>query len=229
MPVVTAAKVLLFGMMESVPTIAADRAVYDPQSAYAPLPFAARGSTAKHLAIVCNRKEATLLTGERDVQKAGSALLAKENAEVVVVKCGSHGAFVVANGAASRVPAYRTSKVWPIGSGDVFAAAFSWFWFSGKPAQESANNASKLTAYYCDTASLPVPIGDVEKLSYNEISVGPETKLRKRVYLAGPFFNIIQRWLINQARNGLLEQGHDVFSPFHDIGIGEAKVVALAL
>ena len=43
-----------------------------------------------------------------------------------------------------------------------------------------------------------------------------------KVYLAGPFFSMGQRWLVDEARRCLGELGMDVFSPFHDIGPGAA-------
>jgi nucleoside 2-deoxyribosyltransferase len=49
-----------------------------------------------------------------------------------------------------------------------------------------------------------------------------------RVYLAGPFFTLPQRWLIEEARSHLLSMNLQVFSPFHDVGIGPAEVVAPA-
>jgi nucleoside 2-deoxyribosyltransferase len=48
------------------------------------------------------------------------------------------------------------------------------------------------------------------------------------VYLAGPFFNIGQRWLVDEARRCLLELGMRVFSPIHDGGGGPAEKVGPA-
>jgi nucleoside 2-deoxyribosyltransferase len=45
------------------------------------------------------------------------------------------------------------------------------------------------------------------------------------VYLAGPFFDLAQVWLIEQARANLREMGLEVFSPYHDIGLGSANDV----
>ena len=46
-----------------------------------------------------------------------------------------------------------------------------------------------------------------------------------QVYLAGPFFSYSQRWLIGQIYRALLEEGIKVFSPLHDVGIGNAEEV----
>ena len=46
------------------------------------------------------------------------------------------------------------------------------------------------------------------------------------VYLAGPFFNMAQLWLIDEARAALRGMGLKVFSPFHDVGVGKSQDVA---
>jgi nucleoside 2-deoxyribosyltransferase len=46
------------------------------------------------------------------------------------------------------------------------------------------------------------------------------------VYLAGPFFDIGQRWLVEEANDYLLEMGANVFSPVHEVGPGPADIVA---
>ncbi|TIX42544.1 MAG: nucleoside 2-deoxyribosyltransferase, partial [Mesorhizobium sp.] len=49
-----------------------------------------------------------------------------------------------------------------------------------------------------------------------------------RIYLAAPFFDLGQRWLVEEARLALIDAGADVFSPVHEIGPGKATVVAPA-
>jgi nucleoside 2-deoxyribosyltransferase len=46
------------------------------------------------------------------------------------------------------------------------------------------------------------------------------------VYLAGPFFTLQDRWLIEETRDALSGFGIRVFSPLHDVGEGDAEVVA---
>jgi nucleoside 2-deoxyribosyltransferase len=46
------------------------------------------------------------------------------------------------------------------------------------------------------------------------------------VYLAGPFFDLAQRWIIEEARTLLISLGATVFSPIHEVGPGPASVVA---
>jgi nucleoside 2-deoxyribosyltransferase len=47
-----------------------------------------------------------------------------------------------------------------------------------------------------------------------------------QIYLAGPFFNEGERWLIEELRDALSGMGIAVFSPLHDVGRGDTgKVV----
>lgn len=225
---VTADRVLRFGMVDGDVKVDGRRVVYDPQSAYNPVPFSANGSVAERLVIVCNRHELALLTREGDLATGATKLREMEGAEAVVVKCGSRGAVVVKDNGVDTVPAFETEHVWPIGSGDVFAAAFfaAWAHLDYAP-REAALVGSRAAAHYCATRSLPLPnLGDglstFPPLNvHNSSGSGPSPT----VYLAGPFFNIGQRWLVNEARRALLEQGLQVFSPFHDVGIGTAEEV----
>lgn len=221
----TAERVVRFGMLELDPTVCAEWAVYDPQSGFNPRPFSENGSTAHHLAVVVNQAEARFLTRENDPYKAGPRLLESEGAEVVIIKRNWRGAIGFRRGHNWSVPAYRVPHVWPIGSGDVFTATFAYFWaVAGTNPEEASRLASLAAAVYCDSASLPVDLGSLPELE--EANVG-DTSI-PRVYLAGPFFNMAQRWFVEEARKALRSLGVIVFSPFHDVGLGPARVVASA-
>ncbi len=131
------------------------------------------------------------------------------------------------NGGTVRVPAYRTSRVWKIGSGDCFVAHFANAWMHERRSPgEAASIASKATAYYCETQGFPTRelLLDFER---PEVMVS-DAYVRgavPEIYLAGPFFNLPQRWLIEQARTNLREVGLKVFSPFHAVGLGSANDV----
>lgn len=227
---VQAEHILRFGMIEGDAVVAGDRVVYDPQSAYNPQRFAANGSRAGRLAIVCNVREARLLAGELNPYDAGMTLLATEGAEVVVLKSGSRGALVFHKSGTHRISPCRTERVWPIGSGDVFAAVFAHCWAELDLAPVvSAQHASTATAEYCENRTLPI-----QRLptSYRGIESQVEAVSNARegaehplVYLAGPFFHMMERWIIGEARDALLDQGIRVFSPLHDVGRGEADDV----
>lgn len=226
---VKADKVVRFGMLEGDAVIDADWAVYDPQNVREGKPFAANGSKANHLAIVLNSWEAAYMAGTPGAHpKAMAPLLAtKQGAEVVVVKMGSRGAFVWTATGTTQVPAYRTSRVWKVGSGDCFVAHFANAWMhDGKTPAEAASIASRATAYYVETQGLPTRADLAE---YAPQPVRPSASYlageTRRVYLAGPFFDLSQVWMVEQVRNNLREMGLNVFSPYHDIGLGSSDDV----
>lgn len=225
---VEAPVVLRFGILEGDAVVHATHAVYDPQSAYDPRPFRENGSTADHLAIVANLYEGRTLTGERDNYAVGRALLEREGADVVVIKRGASGVRVFEAAGVSDVPAFRTERVFPIGSGDVFSAVFAHYWAELHiPASEAALYASRAAAWYCGSRRLPVPdAASVAAVVQAPIQLSGVERRPCKVYLAGPFFTTAQRWLIEEARDGLMQQGMDVFSPYHDVGIGPAEEVA---
>lgn len=216
--------VLRFGMLEATARVTADICIYDPQSAFAPESFWANGSRAGRLAIVANRAETCQMGGETDPLTAARKLLA-QGAEAVVVKRGSAGALVVTAEGVEPVPARLTRSVWPVGSGDIFAAAFAVAWgVDGLAPAAAANFASFATADYVESMSLPLSPGLRDHLPSRK----PVMATGSRVYLAGPFFSMGQLWLVNEARRCLRELGMDVFSPLHDIGRGGALEVAPA-
>ena len=216
--------VLRFGMLEASARVTADMCVYDPQSAFGAEPFAATGSRAGRLAVVGNRGEISSLGRDRDPVKAARNLVA-DGAEVVVVKSGSAGASVVTRDDLKVVAARLTENVWPIGSGDIFAAAFTAAWtVNGLDPASAAEFASYAVADYVETMSFPVSIG----LRYRFPERQAVTATGGKVYLAGPFFSMPQRWLVDEARRALEELGMKVFSPLHEIGRGSAHEVAPA-
>lgn len=215
--------VLRFGMLEGTARVKAKRAVYDPQSAFDPRPFAENGSTAERLVLILNRLEAHCLTGQQEPQKAIDELLGRGDAEAIVVKMGGRGALVAWRGGRELVPAYRSESVFKIGSGDVFSAAFTHFWaVEERSYAEAADLASKSTSRYCETMSLP--IGSAADLAVHQFT--PVTPGSGKIYLASPFFNLAERWLVEEIRNQLIGMGVGVFSPFHDVGPGGAEYVA---
>lgn len=208
---------LCYGMLEANFVFQGNYVVYDPQNFKS---FKATGSTAKHLAIILNKKEALHLstTKSDDLSIIGNELLITENAEVVVIKNGVKGALVVDKEGTFEIPVFSATHVWPIGSGDIFTATFAWQWIIMKKSpRDAAFYASKMTAIFCQTMQLPV--NEVkEELLPRKI----KTSINK-VYLAGPFFTVADRWIINEIRNILIDFGNDVFSPFHDVGILGSK------
>lgn len=213
-----------FGMKEALIEIRGAYVVYDPQSPVSPRWFRDQKGEADHLALVMNETEARLLSGETELQKAKELIFEHEMCECLVVKCGSQGAMVYCgkDDDGTRVHSYRTTHVWPIGSGDVFTTVFSYYWFKGLSPVEAAIKASKSAAAYCESD------GDYENLlTHLKTSEFYEFTPQKKgkVYLAGPFFTLSEKLFVEECRNILIAMGMEVFSPYHDVGEGKAEVV----
>jgi len=221
---VSANAVLRFGMLEGSGKVAAKWCVYDPQSAFHPEPFWDNDSLAEHLAIVANRSEIAAMAGDSNPREAAATLL-RRGAEVVVVKSGPAGVYVYSAGEPEErhLPAYRSDMVWTIGSGDVFAAIFAAQWAVHRASPiDAAELASRAVSQYAETMGLPA----VSTRELLEAQLTPASTVSGKVYLASPFFNLGQRWLVDEARRCLAELGLDVFSPVHDVGRGSACDVA---
>jgi hypothetical protein len=209
--------VLRFGFVEGDAVVEARRAVHDPQTGQAAQAFRANGSRAETLAIVLNQGEAEVATGAAG-DDVGAALLASHDAEVVVVKRGCEGARVFrAQSAPSDIPAYRSERVFKIGSGDVFSAAFAHHWGErGLEPSVAADLASRHVAHFVDYHALPLPT-PAELGAQTPLPAGRRPGL---IYLAGPFFDLAQRWLVEEALERLQALGAPVFSPLHEVGMG---------
>lgn len=228
--VVTASVVLQFGMLEGKAIVHGNRVVYDPQNPETPEQFDTNGSTADELAYVLNRGEAFKLTNATKIDDAAAILLKDMQAKIVVIKAGADGAFIYTKDASFHVNAYATDYVWPIGSGDIFAAVFAYFWGEERlPPEVAAEHASKGAALYCGTKSIPL---SKERL-FAEHFAYPKLQKKKSpadtyIYLAGPFFTMGQLWLVEEAKSALSHAGFNVFSPYHDVGLGTADEVVSA-
>lgn len=220
-------KVLRFGMVEGSARVEAESAVYDPQAPLSPELFSANSSTARHLAYVINESEARLLTKLDAAEAQVHWLHEHEGAEVVVLKCGPAGALVSHGGTIERIPCYKTPFVWPIGSGDTFSAAFSHFWMeAGMTPIKAAEKASLAAAYYCSTQSLPLPKDFDSQVAAQPLRFREKISAERCVYLAGPFFTVAQRWLIDSLLETFGGLGVSVFSPIHEVGEGDPNLVA---
>lgn len=221
--------VLRFGMLECEAIVKGKRVVYDPQSSTRPSPFTENNSQADHLAIIANAAEARAMTGSSDPGTAAERLRRSERAEVAIVKLGPRGAFVRTKSRSKFIAPFETDRVWPIGSGDVFAAVFTHYWGQkGFQPDRAATLASQATAYYCAARSLPIPVLPSKWLGTATASLRLRLKARPFVYLAAPFFTTAQRWILGEARTALTSCGVRVFSPLHDVGLGPARTVAKA-
>ena len=216
---------LVFGAYEGTVAAKARTIVYDPQDGIAPVPYNLTGCrAADRLAIIMNTAEAFATTGTGDVQLAGTSVLRETGADVVIVKSGQRGALVfgAVDTAPVEIPAFFSRSMFGIGTGDVFAAAFTYFWAEcGEATVDAARKASQAVSHYVETRSDRLPSDENLGRYCRAVSVTPG-----RVYLAGPFFTMAKRWLVEEARDQLMGLGLHVFSPVHDVGKGPASVVA---
>jgi hypothetical protein len=211
---------LVFGMIEGKPEVTAKTLVYDPQQ---PLDLAALDLGRfrfERLAIVANAGETRSLGRDRSVEQAARNLLAGSGADVVVTKRAARGALVTTASGQEGIGPYPTERVWPIGSGDVFAAGFAWAWTSGAAPLDAARAGSRAASHWCGTRTLPLP----RQLFGGDGDVSHLEPVPARVYLGGPFFNLGERWLVDLVRDALRSLGSEVFSPLHDVGPGESEV-----
>lgn len=224
---------LVFGMLEADTEVSAKRVVYDPQNPILPAPFDQAGSSNAEVAYVLNGTEATKLGNTSNHEEAARNIVRDYGATAVVIKRGAWGAYIFDGQRGEHVPAYVTDRVWPIGSGDVFAAVFAARWLTGTglPAIDAAQEASRGTALYVNNRVLPLPaeqFGGSGGFPFKIIQhqARPLNSEEYHVYLAGPFFNIAQKWLVEEARLSLKGMGLKVFSPLHDVGLGDGDDVA---
>lgn len=222
---VRADNVLQFGMIEGNRIVQASRVVYDPQSPENPKSFWSNGSTTEELIWVCNLQEAIALSGFSDIDSIKKFLFVQERVNAAVIKRGTDGATLIQKDKPDIViPAFITKTVWPIGTGDVFSSVLGYsYLINNDSLQDACEKASLATAYYSESMLLPIPT-ILSNLNYKEFQ--KNTTERKKAYLAGPFFSMSQRWMIQQLRDQLSAFGLETFSPYHDVGIGEAHVVA---
>jgi len=195
--------VLRFGFLEGEAIVAADRAVYDPQTSINSARFRANGSDAKELAIVLNEPELRVLGQSHDVVQAAKNLFELEQAQFIIAKRGVYGATIFhPDGNATHVPAYRSQYVFKIGTGDVFTAVLSYYWAEAKKSpSEAADLASRAVASYAQSRKLPIQIGDGNHLAPIVASQSG------KVIILGRVDAIQDRWLLEEAQWCVRELG----------------------
>lgn len=214
--------VLRFGFMEGSAKVHGTRVVYDPQSHDDPVSYGQNGSTAQSLAIVLNATEVLTYGNDSDENAAVKQIVKTDSAEIILVKDGIRGCRVYEKGGfIGSVPPYRSDRVYKIGTGDIFSAAFTYHWaVKGESPLDAADAASRCTARYCETRLPSVHLDERarELIPVTENNPG-------MVYLAGPFFTISDLWLVEETYWALRTLGVNVFSPYHEVGLGEPSEV----
>jgi nucleoside 2-deoxyribosyltransferase len=217
--------VLMFGFVESGEvSVRSETLVLDPQRPRDGAPLSLRGVTARKVFVVANRAEVRQLGRERNERNAAEAIL-REGIEAVVTKRAAAGCTVtrLVEGTPRHtdIGAHPTSRVWPIGSGDVFSAAFAHSVESGLEPETAAEIASAAAAHWCSTRVPELPAALLSGSNRLPPVLAPSRPL---IYLAGPFFSLPERWLVEEIRETLFSLGVNVFSPLHDVGEGGPSV-----
>lgn len=219
--------VLMFGLVESGEVqVRARTVVLDPQRPRDLGPFERpAGTDGARLVVVANSAEVRQLGDAADGRTAAESLL--RDAEGVVTKRAAAGCTVSwtdGTGGARHedIGAHPTSRVWPIGSGDVFSAGLAHALDGGADLVEAARVGSAAAAHWCSTQvpAVPLPLLEGDRSALPP----PLPPGRPLVYLAGPFFSAGERWLVEELRTTLQSLGVDVFSPLHDVGTGGPEV-----
>lgn len=212
-------------MVDAEVAAEARRIVWDPQQPTGERVVLPETLDADELVVVANDDEVRRLGGDADPEQAARQVLNDTRVAAVLVKMGALGALVVTRKATDLAPPIATGTVWPIGSGDAFAAGFAAGWMGDRHDIDAAvRRAMQFASSWCATRDLTSTVG-VGELPTDSAEV---PRRNAKVYLAGPFFDLGQRWLVNTARRGLQDVSPEleVFSPLHDVGPGEAEVAA---
>lgn len=222
--------VLAFGLMEAkgqLSGIEARVVVIDPQRPRDAEPLQLGGISAESIVIVANSSEVAGMGHGANLRQSAENIL-KQQPQVtgVVTKRGASGCLVTSRRGTSvthsAVGAHATSRVWPIGSGDVFSAGLAHGLDIGMDLVGAAEVGSASAAHWCSTRvhALPREILDGD-LSQIPQAIAP---LTPTVYLAAPFFSLGERWLVEVVRQELSSLGVDVWSPVHEVGPGGDEV-----
>jgi hypothetical protein len=204
---VSGESILRFGFLEGDAIVQAQRAVFDPQTWQAPHGFRENGSKAEELAIVLNELELRAMGKNDDLYLASRFLMDREEATLIVAKGGVRGATVFERaGQVHHVPAYRSSRVFKIGSGDVFSGVFAHLWAERKlPAIQAADLASRAVSTYCSSGQLPLEVRD-QTVSLNAIP----TDVSGPIQVEGSARTLGQRFTLEEAQFLLRELGLNI-------------------
>ncbi|CVI62773.1 PfkB family carbohydrate kinase (plasmid) [Agrobacterium leguminum] len=204
---------LRFGFLEGDAIVNAEKAVYDPQTTGEFPPFFSNGSTAKQLALVLNEQELLSVARIDDVEVAAASILESHRASCIVVKRGIKGVAVFEPGSASRfIPAFRSTRVFKIGTGDVFSAAFAYYWAElGHDPFNASLSASKQVARYCDNPL--VPLAPLASSAHDVRDERHPVCEPRTVLLLGAIKTLGQRYSIEEARYSLVDLGLTVICP----------------
>lgn len=215
--------IIAFGMLEADYLICGEKVVYDPQTSINPKKFSDFGQ-AKELVYIVNKNEANSIAESDNIDIIKEYFFLKEKATAFIIKDGPFGATLYHQDRIIQIPSFITNNVFKIGSGDIFTTSFGFYWMHKELSiEESAKLASQSTAIFCDIKAY-VDVTTFANFEFKEFS--PKSINDKQIYLASPFFALSELILIDKIRNAFLSFGIKVFSPFHDVGIGQSELIA---
>jgi len=220
---VSSKNIIAFGMLEAEYSIHGEKVVYDPQTSFNPTKFSDIGY-AKDLVYIVNKNEANSIAESDNINIIKDYFFLKEKAIAFIIKDGPFGATLYTKDKEIKISSYVTDNVFKIGSGDIFTASFGYYWMDKKLSiEESAQLASKSTAIFCDIKAY-IDVTKFPDFKFKEFHV--QSMSNKQIYLASPFFAISELILVDKVRNAFLSFGVKLFSPFHDVGIGNTESIA---
>jgi nucleoside 2-deoxyribosyltransferase len=209
--------VLLFGALEGFPAIVAKKLVIDPQGEDVFKFLSSDRIQAKQIVVVANENEVMRNTAATLKRAVAQIFGARSSIVAVVIKCGVRGALLFRRPLlkTKRVCPYYSEKIFKIGSGDVFSAAFSHAWMAQANRLAAATDfASRCVASYVNDPSMNFTRAHI--LERKRINL---KRSNARIYLAAPFFTAAELMFLAEARRALLKLGVVVFSPLHEVGI----------
>ncbi len=216
--------VIAYGMLETDYEIDGKKVVYDPQTSVKPKMFSEIGK-ADELVYIVNKNEAHSISSSENVEDIKKYFFDVEKVSAFIVKNGPYGATLYTKNEECYIPCYITENVHKIGSGDIFTSSFGYYWMAKNLSlEESALKASKSTATYCDKKAY---IDFTKDKEFKYEAFKGSNLSQRQVYLASPFFSLSELILVDKIRTALLSFGVKVFSPFHDIGLGEDSSIAI--
>ncbi|MCU4157454.1 nucleoside 2-deoxyribosyltransferase [Carboxylicivirga sp. A043] len=216
---------IIFGMLDAEVSGKANKVVYDPQNTYNPTKFSSKCS-AKQVIYIVNRAEAKAISEENNIKSILDFFFDKENVYALIIKDGPFGVELYKDKKLVKTaPVFKTKNVFKIGSGDIFTTTFAYHWFVKELNIETClYKASLTTAHYCNSASVCNLFNDKEELI--PLFINQTVLSNKTIYLAGPIFTLSDLLLIDKIRDVFLNMNINVFSPYHDVGIGNNKEIA---
>ena len=220
--------VICFGMLDATIHIKANKVVYDPQTSDSPVQFDL-SSKAQQLIYIVNYNEAKSVSRSNRIEDILNFFFDELRVFALVIKDGPKGAYLYqGKKLVSTVPVYRTNNIFKIGSGDIFTTTFGYYWFndSEQNLEKCLERATLITASYCESCSYLSLFKSIEKNSFQPLKIDSISLVKKTVYLAGPIFTLSNLILIDKIRDCFLGLGVGVFSPYHDIGLGNDEKIA---